>query len=135
MGKTTLAAALSRTLARRGRKVVAVDADPNPNLGIALGVGVEATERLDSVVNFLLRQEGPHGHEVPHGRGAGGGGGVASPPRMEAEELLDRIGVFGPDGVRLIQTGRIDVRLRDVCAVVLIGPPGGCMRSWPQKGG
>ena len=43
-GKTTLAALLVRALLERGRKpVLAVDADPNTNLGEALGVHVSAT--------------------------------------------------------------------------------------------
>jgi CO dehydrogenase maturation factor len=37
VGKTTLAAALSGLYAREGRNVLAVDADPDANLGLALG--------------------------------------------------------------------------------------------------
>lgn len=36
-GKTTLASVIARLLAEEGRKVLAVDADPNANLGRALG--------------------------------------------------------------------------------------------------
>lgn len=38
VGKSTLSAALSLLLARRGRKVLAVDADPDANLAAALGI-------------------------------------------------------------------------------------------------
>lgn len=38
VGKTTLAALLARLLAKDGKKVVAIDADPNPNLAMALGI-------------------------------------------------------------------------------------------------
>jgi len=38
VGKTTLAAALSLLIARQGRKVLAVDADPDANLASALGI-------------------------------------------------------------------------------------------------
>ncbi|MCD4663917.1 MAG: AAA family ATPase, partial [Bacteroidales bacterium] len=38
VGKSTLAAALSLLLARHGRKVLAVDADPDANLAAALGM-------------------------------------------------------------------------------------------------
>lgn len=41
-GKTTLAATLSRLLARQGWHVVAIDADSNPNLGAALGLAPDA---------------------------------------------------------------------------------------------
>jgi len=41
VGKTTLAAALSLLIARQGRKILAVDADPDANLAAALGISVE----------------------------------------------------------------------------------------------
>lgn len=40
-GKTTLSATLARLLARRGRRVVVVDADSNPNVAVALGLEQE----------------------------------------------------------------------------------------------
>jgi CO dehydrogenase maturation factor len=39
VGKTTVAALLARALARRGQRVLAVDADPDANLALALGAG------------------------------------------------------------------------------------------------
>ncbi len=48
-GKTTTAAVLARTLARTGQPVVALDCDTNPNLGLSLGVGMDATEALLSL--------------------------------------------------------------------------------------
>jgi CO dehydrogenase maturation factor len=41
VGKTTLAAALSLLMARQGKKVLAVDADPDANLAAALGISEE----------------------------------------------------------------------------------------------
>ena len=41
-GKTTIAATLSRILARRGLPVLAIDGDPNPNLAQALGMDSHA---------------------------------------------------------------------------------------------
>ncbi len=45
-GKSTLAAALLLLMARRGRKVLAVDADPDANLAAALGIPASEQERI-----------------------------------------------------------------------------------------
>jgi len=45
VGKTSVSSLLSRVLSERGRRVVAVDTDSNPNLGLSLGLSVEQTER------------------------------------------------------------------------------------------
>jgi CO dehydrogenase maturation factor len=88
-GKTTLAGTLARQLARRGHAVLAVDGDANPNLGLSLGLGPEATERL-----VAARQELDRDPDADH---AG-----------TVEEIIDRFGADAPDGVRLIQVSRID---------------------------
>ncbi|MES0325871.1 MAG: AAA family ATPase, partial [Candidatus Bathyarchaeia archaeon] len=41
VGKTFVSATLSRLLARDGYEVLAVDADPNLNLGYSLGIGYD----------------------------------------------------------------------------------------------
>jgi CO dehydrogenase maturation factor len=46
VGKTTLAAALTLLLAERGHKVLAVDADPDPNLAAALGISAAASQAI-----------------------------------------------------------------------------------------
>ena len=87
-GKTTVAALLARGLAREGWSVVALDCDANPNLGVALGLGLEATERL-AAIRQSLDQAG-----VEHAPSAG--------------ELLERFGTMAPDGVRLAVVTKID---------------------------
>jgi CO dehydrogenase maturation factor len=87
-GKTTAAAVVARTIARAGRRVVALDCDSNPNLGISLGVGAERTERL-----VAMRQ-------------ALDAGGEEHAPGFEA--LLERYGAPAPDGVRLAVVTQID---------------------------
>ncbi len=84
-GKTTSAAVLARTLARRGLPVVALDCDSNPNLGISLGLGEERTERLVAVRQAL--DDGNGDASAEHASGF--------------QELLDRFGTDAPDGVRL----------------------------------
>ena len=87
-GKTALAGILARSLARAGRKVIALDCDANRGLGISLGVGVDTTEELAGIRQSL------------------DDGGAEHAPGVE--ELLDRFGVDGPDGVRLAVATRID---------------------------
>jgi len=58
IGKTTLAALLIQTLIERGdRPVLAVDADPNPNLGYALGFDAQKTisELRDELLEHIRK--------------------------------------------------------------------------------
>jgi CO dehydrogenase maturation factor len=80
-GKTTTAAIVARTLASRGRQVVALDCDTNANLGISLGLGDTTTEQLVAMRQALE------------------GGGEEHAPSWG--ELIARFGADGPDGVRL----------------------------------
>jgi len=88
VGKTTIAGILARALARQGRSIVALDCDTNPNLGIALGLTPETTERLAAVRQAL--EEGKAEHAP------------------EASELLERFGADAPDGIRLAVVSRIE---------------------------
>ena len=76
-GKTTIAATLARLFARKGRRVNAVDDDPNPNLAVALGVPEDARaalrrapreqimeERLDPAGNASLHLTRPFGDVI-----------------------------------------------------------------------
>jgi len=100
VGKTTIAAVLARTLARAGEPVVALDADANPNLAISLGLGAHEAARLNSVANALLDDAMAFPTHSDHHAGG---------LRFKgAEELLTRLGTVAPDGVQLLQTGRIE---------------------------
>ncbi len=48
-GKSTLAAALALLMVRRGRKVLAVDADPDANLATALGISDYEQKKIVSI--------------------------------------------------------------------------------------
>ena len=87
-GKTTTAAIVARTLAHAGHRVVALDCDANPNLGIALGLGMEATERLAGIRQALDEENAEH----------------APTPA----EMLERFGADGPDGIRLAVVSKIE---------------------------
>lgn len=87
-GKTTVAGTLARVLATRGQRVLAVDADTNPMLGISLGLGPEQVSRLVAARQAL--DAGEHEHQPT------------------AAEIVDAFGADGPDGVRLVVVSRID---------------------------
>ncbi len=94
-GKTTIAGTLSRELARRGREVLAVDADTNPNLAVTLGVaGQQAQDILGLPRNLMVRQAQPDGS-------------TKVVFTADPEEVLREYGVTGPDGVRLVVMGRV----------------------------
>ncbi len=86
-GKTTTSAVLARTLARSGHNVVALDCDTNPNLGLSLGVGLDATEALLSLRDGV-------GDDVEHAR--------------SWAEIVERFGADAPDGVRLAMVSKIE---------------------------
>lgn len=88
VGKTTIAGIIARTLAQDGHPVIALDCDSNPSLGLALGLGVDATEKLAAIRQSLDAGETEH----------------APTPA----ELLERFGTDAPDGVRLAVVTKID---------------------------
>lgn len=53
VGKTTLASLLSYLFAAEGKKVIAVDADPDANLASALGISVEETQKIVPIADMV----------------------------------------------------------------------------------
>ncbi|CAN5450615.1 carbon monoxide dehydrogenase accessory protein CooC [soil metagenome] len=88
VGKTTISGILARALAQQGHRVIALDCDSNPNLGLALGLTPEETDRLAGIRQALDAGEGEHAPTVP--------------------EMLERFGAEAPDGVRLAVVTRIE---------------------------
>lgn len=54
VGKTTVSALLARALTERGRRVLAVDTDSNPNLGLSLGLNAHDTEAIPTVPRSMV---------------------------------------------------------------------------------
>lgn len=94
-GKTTVAAVLSRLLAAAGRRVIAVDADSNPNLAVALGLAPGTPLPLLSadLVETVVDQES---------------GLRQLMLRLPFSEVVERYGVDAPGGVRLMVASHID---------------------------
>jgi len=87
-GKTTISATLARLFARAGARVVAIDADANPNLSTALGVAPAQAGLLRSVPTSMVSRRQ-------------GGAGLTEP----VDEILARYTVKAPEGVRLLAMG------------------------------
>ena len=53
-GKTTIAGALARVLARRNHRILAIDGDPNPNLALSLGIPADSTDSIQSIPSSVV---------------------------------------------------------------------------------
>ncbi len=54
VGKTTVSGLLCRAFAGQGRRVVAIDTDSNPNLGLSLGLSLQDTEAVPELPRALV---------------------------------------------------------------------------------
>jgi CO dehydrogenase maturation factor len=95
-GKTTIAATISRLLARRGYRVMAIDGDPNPNLAVALGVPASQRAALKPLPGDLLR---PVEDDL---------GAVSLAMTRSRETIEQECGVQAPDGVALLMSTELD---------------------------
>lgn len=95
-GKTTVAGTLARLLARDGRRVLAIDADPNPNLAVSLGIDPATAAGIAPVPHSLV-----HHAEDADGRYSVG---MSVPP----ERIVADYGAPAPDGVTLLLIGRVE---------------------------
>lgn len=97
VGKTTLAAVLARVYARRGARVLAVDADPAASLAQALGVPPQEAAAIHPIAEMKdLIEERTGARPVTYG-------GLFS-LNPEVDDLPDRF-ARSVDGVRLLVTG------------------------------
>jgi len=95
-GKTTISATLARVFAQQGRQVYAIDGDPNPNLGVALGIPretLEAAPRVPrNIVTDVYDDKGVQHMEL----------------KEPLEQLRSRYAIAGPDGVHLMLVTGLD---------------------------
>ena len=95
-GKTTFAATLARLFAQRGFSVLAIDGDPNPNLGVALGVAAPELAALQPVPRTILAQQ------------TDPSGATHLTLTQPLEAIASDHGVPAPDGITLLLSGRVD---------------------------
>jgi len=101
VGKTSLTALLARQLSRRSYRVLALDADPQMNLPYALGISRETARALVPLGRNLDYVEEKTGARP------GTGYGLMLRLNPDVDDVVDRFGVVGPDGVRLVVMGTV----------------------------
>jgi len=95
-GKTTIVGTLARVFAREGRRVLAIDADSNPNLALTLGLTRDATAALTPLPRNLLDEQ------------IDAEGKKTVVLRLTPEEIARQYGVVTPDGVTMLLMGKVD---------------------------
>jgi CO dehydrogenase maturation factor len=101
VGKTSIAAGLARTFAKKGMRVIALDMDPSPNLWYSLGCG--AAGQPDTITPLISRKD-----FIEERTGAPpGASGVVFRINPKVNDVLDMFGVSCKDGVRLLILGAI----------------------------
>jgi len=99
VGKTTLASVLARLYAAEGHTVLAIDADPDANLGAALGISVEELRRITPIAQLEeLIQE-----RTGSSPGSIGGFFKLNP---KVDDIPDRFSA-AKDGIRLLVLGTV----------------------------
>ena len=98
VGKTTIAGTMARLLARRGRRVLAVDFDPNPGLELTLGMA-----QTDAGLPDEALEEDP---SKPYGWRLAAG--------LTPAEVVARFSREAPDNVRFLGFGKIDRPQHDI---------------------
>jgi CO dehydrogenase maturation factor len=93
VGKTTLAGTLARLLARDGLDVLAIDADSDMNLASALGIDIPPSPLTDYKEFIDERAGGPAGMFKLN-------------PKVD--DVVERFGITGPDGVRMLVMGTVE---------------------------
>lgn len=86
-GKTTIASALAQKLRQNSHKVLAIDADTNPNLALSLGVSREAAEKIPALSERFLH---------------------ISQPTTSLPGLIENYSYETPAGIPLLVMGRVN---------------------------
>ena len=99
VGKTTLASLLAHLFASEGRRVIAVDADPDANLASALGISKEEADKIKPITDMAELIEERTGAK------AGSMGGIFK-MNPKVDDLPEGIG-YHFNGIILLTMGKI----------------------------
>ncbi len=100
-GKTTIAGTLTRILSEGGKKVLAIDGDPNPNLALTLGIDRDDASNIKSVPTGLMTlKKDADGNvlKLPDGTSQ-------LEMTMSPEELIDQFATSAPGDIQLVMIG------------------------------
>lgn len=86
VGKTTISSLIAENYRRRSKRVIAIDTDSNPNLGVSLGLTIEDTESIPVLPRSVM---------------------VGTSSGMGPEELIETYGVPTPSGVTLLSAIKV----------------------------
>lgn len=101
VGKTLISGTLARLLARDGFRVLAVDADPAMNLAYALGIPSDVASKIVPLT------ENKELIEERTGAKPGSAFSIFISLSPTVDDIAERYGVVGPDGVRLLVMGTV----------------------------
>ena len=93
-GKTTIAGTLTRIFADDGRKMLAIDGDPNPNLALTLGMSRNNSDQITYIPASVMKR----GEEVD--------GVVQMVPAIPREEIIEKYAAPAAENVDLIVMGQ-----------------------------
>ena len=97
VGKTIVAGTLARILASEGYNVIAVDADPNLNLGMTLGL---SREELKEVIPISQNQDLIRSRVESSFKGV-----ISFTPKVE--DIVERYGIENREGLKLLVMGTV----------------------------
>ena len=102
VGKTTVSAMLASLYGRKGTPVLAVDADPSPNLASALGVSKEVRDKvvpLSQMLDLIEERTGVR---------PGSSYGAMFRLNPQVDDLVDKFGLRVTDKVSLLVLGSVE---------------------------
>ena len=99
-GKTTISAILARTFMQRGFKVLAIDADPNANLALSLGIPPEEAEKITPISeNSDLIEEKTGVRPESYG--------TVFRLSFRVDDIVEKFSVDSPEGIHLLVMGAV----------------------------
>ena len=107
VGKTTLAAVLCRLFAAEGKKVLAVDADPDANLGSALGFSPEELAKITPVSEMKELIAERTGTDIGESSSSGSSLGKLFKINPRVDDIPDRFSLE-KNGVKLLLMGTVE---------------------------